>query len=59
MTWNWLAFFIGIAASFLVSTGAMISWWWLTVGRHDKASIQQAQKDFDKIREAIRGRRLN
>ncbi|HEX9239232.1 MAG TPA: hypothetical protein VF910_01080 [Candidatus Bathyarchaeia archaeon] len=50
----WLGFFIGIIGSFVISSLALVGWWYLTVGRHEPEAMRKAQEEFEKTRESIR-----
>lgn len=59
VTWSWLAFGIGIITAFGVSFLAMVGWWFLTIGRHNKRAQAEIAEDFQRVRDAVARARRN
>jgi len=52
--WNWAIFGLGIAASFLVSFGAIVGWWFLLIGKKGPLWREVTQKDFERVKRSIK-----
>jgi hypothetical protein len=54
--WNWASFFFGILASFLISFGGMVGWWFILMKKSGPMWREITREDFERVKRLIRAR---